>query len=148
MNNIQTDFQDQIAPALRDYMCNNMTDLNDTVDWVCDVFDLNATDELIDQIVDEFDAFFGNWFTLTVLPLFDTEMTQELYIEALNFLVNYFNQFDEEELQSHGKLYLSDITNVLGYATFEDNISPEVGYISNVETLNRLRDEIADRFYN
>jgi hypothetical protein len=30
------------------------------VDWVCDVFDLNATDELIDQIVDEFDAFFGN----------------------------------------------------------------------------------------
>jgi hypothetical protein len=75
-------------------------------------------------------------------------MTQELYIEALNFLVNYFNQFDEEELQSHGKLYLSDITNVLGYATFEDNISPEVGYISNVETLNRLRDEIADRFYN
>mgnify|MGYP000052884635 FL=1 len=60
MNNTQTFFQDQIAPALRDFMCNNQTDLNDTVDWVCDVFDLNATDELIDQIADEFDAFFGN----------------------------------------------------------------------------------------
>ncbi len=74
-------------------------------------------------------------------------MTQELYTEALNFLVNYFNKFEEEELQSHGKLYLSDITNVLGYATFDDNISPEVGYISNWETLDRLRNEIANRFY-
>lgn len=74
-------------------------------------------------------------------------MTQELYTEALNFLVNYFNKFEEEELQSHGKLYLSDIVNVLGYATFEDNIFPEVGYISNWETLDRLRNEIANRFY-
>jgi hypothetical protein len=71
-----------------------------------------------------------------------------LYNEALNFLVNYFNQFDEEELQSYGKLYVSDIVNILGYATFEDNLNPEVGYISNVTTLNRLRNEIADRFYN
>ena len=54
------DFQYDIAPALQDYMFKNMTDLNDTVDWVCDVFDLNATDELIDQIADEFEAFFGN----------------------------------------------------------------------------------------
>jgi hypothetical protein len=75
-------------------------------------------------------------------------MTQELYTEALNFLVNYFNQFEEEELQSYGKLYVSDIVNILGYATFEDNLNTEVGYISNVTTLNRLRNEIADRFYN
>jgi len=60
MTNIQIDFQDTIAPALLEFMCNNHTDLNDTVDWVCDVFDLDATDELIDQIADEFDAFFGN----------------------------------------------------------------------------------------
>jgi hypothetical protein len=81
-----------------------------------------------------------------------TKMTQTLsellYNEALNFLVNYFNQFDEEELQSYGKLYVSDIVNILGYATFEDNLNTEVGYISNVTTLNRLRNEIADRFYN
>jgi hypothetical protein len=81
-----------------------------------------------------------------------TKMTQTfselLYNEALNFLVNYFNQFDEEELQSYGKLYVSDIVNILGYATFEDNLNTEVGYISNVTNLNRLRNEIADRFYN
>jgi hypothetical protein len=81
-----------------------------------------------------------------------TKMTQTLsellYNEALNFLVNYFNQFDEEELQSYGKLYVSEIVNILGYATFEDNLNTEVGYISNVTTLNRLRNEIADRFYN
>ncbi len=53
-------FQDQIAPSLRDYLCNNQTDLNDTVDWVCYTFDLDATDELIDQIADEYDAFWGN----------------------------------------------------------------------------------------
>jgi hypothetical protein len=81
-----------------------------------------------------------------------TKMTQTfselLYNEALNFLVNYFNQFDKEELQSYGKLYVSDIVNILGYATFEDNLNTEVGYISNVTNLNRLRDEIVDRFYN
>ncbi len=53
-------FQDQIAPGLRDYLCNNQTDLNDTVDWVCYTFDLDATGELIDQIADEYDAFWGN----------------------------------------------------------------------------------------
>jgi hypothetical protein len=58
--NTQIDFNLEIAPALRDFLCNNQTDLNDAVDWVCDVFDLSATDELIDQIADEFDSFFGN----------------------------------------------------------------------------------------
>ena len=144
----ETYFETVISPCLRSFMCDNITDLNDCVDWVCNVFDINATDELIDQIADEFDAFFGNWFSLTVLPLFDTEMTQDTYTEALNFLINYFNQFDEEELQSYGKLYVNDIVNILGYATFEDNLNPEIGYISNVTTLNRLRNEIADRFYN
>jgi hypothetical protein len=60
MNNTQIDFQTNIAPALCEFMCNNHTDLNDAVDWVCYTFDLDATDELIDQIADEFDAFFGN----------------------------------------------------------------------------------------
>ncbi len=56
-------FQFQIAPSLRDFLCNNLTDLNDAVDWVCYTFDLDATDDLIDQIADEFDAFYGNWVT-------------------------------------------------------------------------------------
>lgn len=74
-------------------------------------------------------------------------MNNTIYTEALNFLVDYFNQFDEEELQGHGKLYLSEIVDVLGYATFEDNLSSEVGYISNTETLSQLRNEIENRFY-
>jgi len=53
-------FDSEIAPTLREFMCNNHTDLNDAVDFVCNVFDLDATDELIDQIADEFDSFFGN----------------------------------------------------------------------------------------
>jgi len=60
MNVTETNFEEQIAPALREFMCNNHTDLNDCVDFVCSVFDLDATDELIDLIADEFDAFFGN----------------------------------------------------------------------------------------
>jgi hypothetical protein len=77
----------------------------------------------------------------------ETKMTQ-VYAEALNFLVKYFEKFDDEELNAHQGLYVSDIVNVLGYATFDDSISPEVGYISNWETLDRLRNEIANRFYN
>ena len=61
MNNTSIDFNSQIAPALRDFMCNTMNeDLNDLVDWVCYTFDVDATDTLIDQIADEFDSFFGN----------------------------------------------------------------------------------------
>jgi len=60
MNTTSLNFQTDITPALLEFMCNNHTDLNDCVDFVCNVFDLDATDELIDSIADEFDAFFGN----------------------------------------------------------------------------------------
>ena len=53
-----------IAPALRDFMCNNHTDLNDAVDWVCYTFDLDATDDLIDFVADEYEAFHGIWLLL------------------------------------------------------------------------------------
>ena len=56
MNVTETNFQEHIAPALCEFMCNNHTDLNDCVDFVCSVFDLDATDELIDLIADEFDS--------------------------------------------------------------------------------------------
>jgi hypothetical protein len=52
-------FDLDIAPALREFMSANHTDLNDCVDWVCNVFDLNASDWLIDRIADEFEEFFG-----------------------------------------------------------------------------------------
>jgi hypothetical protein len=60
MSNTKINFQSEIAPDLRDFLCNNLTDLNDTVDWVCYTFDLDATDDLIDQIADEFFSFYGN----------------------------------------------------------------------------------------
>ncbi len=62
MNNTSIDFQTDISPALCEFMLNTVpfTDLNDCVDFVCNVFDLDATDDLIDQIADEFDAFLGN----------------------------------------------------------------------------------------
>jgi hypothetical protein len=53
-------FDLEIAPALRDFMCNNHTDLNDAIDWVCEVFDVQPTEWLVDRIADEFDSFFGN----------------------------------------------------------------------------------------
>ena len=56
----ETNFQTEITPALLEFMCDNHTDLNDCVDFVCNVFDLDATDELIDFVADEFDSFFGN----------------------------------------------------------------------------------------
>lgn len=52
-------FDLEIAPALRDFMGNNICDANDCVDWVCEVFDINASDFIIDRVCDEFEAFFG-----------------------------------------------------------------------------------------
>lgn len=51
-----------IAPALREFMCNTepFTDLDDCINFVCSLYDLDATDELIDRVSDEFDSFFGN----------------------------------------------------------------------------------------
>jgi hypothetical protein len=52
-------FDVDIAPALRDFMCGNLCDLNDIVDWVCYTFDVNPTDWLIDRITDEYEEFNG-----------------------------------------------------------------------------------------
>ena len=52
-------FDLEIAPALREFMCNNHTDLNDCVDFVCSVFDIDATDFIIERVADEFEEFFG-----------------------------------------------------------------------------------------
>ena len=52
--------KEMIASDLANYMCEMMPDLNDCVDWVCDRFALDATDELIDFVADCHDEFFGN----------------------------------------------------------------------------------------
>ena len=58
--------KEMIASDLANYMCEMMPSLNDCVDWVCDRFALDATDELIDFVADCHDEFFGNWRTCAV----------------------------------------------------------------------------------
>lgn len=58
MENKETQMVD-FGADLRSFMCDNICDLNDAVDFVCDRFDVNATDDLIDAVADEFDSFFG-----------------------------------------------------------------------------------------
>ena len=53
--------KEMIASDLSQYMLEMMPSLNDCVDWVCDRFALDATDELIDFVVDCHNEFFGNW---------------------------------------------------------------------------------------
>ena len=52
--------KEMIASDLSQYMLEMMPDLNDCVDWVCDRFALDASDELIDFVADCHDEFFGN----------------------------------------------------------------------------------------
>jgi len=118
MRNTEIDFQDTIAPALREYMCNNHTDLNDTVDWVCDVFNLDATVELIDQIANEFDSFPGkrltqmNYYKITEIEFdFDYE---DLTEDEKKEIVDYAK--DGLWDSPNGEEYLADvITNETGW---------------------------------
>ena len=44
---------------LQDFMFDTMLPADDCVDWFCDRFDVNATDEVIDFVVDAHFAFHG-----------------------------------------------------------------------------------------
>ena len=59
---MQTDMQIlklHIETDLQSFLLDNIADLNDAVDWVCDRFDLDATDELIDFVADVYEAHHG-----------------------------------------------------------------------------------------
>ena len=45
---------------LQDFMFDTMLPADDCVDWFCDRFDVNATDDVIDFVVDAHFAFHGN----------------------------------------------------------------------------------------
>tara|TARA_Y100000991_G_C21953019_1_gene340679 strand:+ start:1051 stop:1230 length:180 start_codon:yes stop_codon:yes gene_type:complete len=45
---------------LQDFMFDTMCSNDMAVDWFCDRFGVNATDEVIDFVLDAHDAFFGN----------------------------------------------------------------------------------------
>ena len=50
----------QTLQELQDFMFDTMLPVDDCVDWYCDRFNVNATDEVIDFVLDAHDAFFGN----------------------------------------------------------------------------------------
>ena len=45
---------------LQDFMFDTMASAEMAVDWYCDRFEVSATDEVIDFVLDAHDAFFGN----------------------------------------------------------------------------------------
>ena len=51
----------QTLQDLQDFMFDTMASSEMAVDWFCDRFEVNATDEVIDFVLDAHDAFFGNW---------------------------------------------------------------------------------------
>mgnify|MGYP006448622769 CR=1 FL=1 len=52
--------KEEIASDLANFMCEMMPDLEMCVDFVCDRFGLDCTDELVDFVADCHDEFFGN----------------------------------------------------------------------------------------
>ena len=52
--------KEEIASDLENYMLEMMPPLDMCVDFVCDRFGLDCTDELIDFVADCHDQFFGN----------------------------------------------------------------------------------------
>ena len=53
-------FSDSNLTELQDFMFDTMLPAEMCVDWFCERFNVNATDEVIDFVVDSHFAFFGN----------------------------------------------------------------------------------------
>ena len=54
----------QTLQDLQDFMFDTMMPAEMCVDWFCERFNVNATDEVIDFVVDAHFAFFGEWHEL------------------------------------------------------------------------------------
>ena len=52
-------FSDQNLQDLQDFLFDTMAPADLAVDWFCERFDCNATDDVIDFVVDAHFAFFG-----------------------------------------------------------------------------------------
>ena len=50
----------QTLTDLQDFMFDTMFPADMCVDWFCDRFNVSATDDVIDFVLDAHDAFFGN----------------------------------------------------------------------------------------
>ena len=58
MNNTNL-FSTESLTELQNFMFDTMASADMSVDWFCDRFDVNATDEVVDFVVDAHFAFFG-----------------------------------------------------------------------------------------
>ena len=54
---IETDRLTELQYFMLDTMCSAEM----AVDWYCERFEVSATDDVIDFVLDAHDAFFGNW---------------------------------------------------------------------------------------
>tara|TARA_B100002019_G_C20938069_1_gene435433 strand:+ start:157 stop:324 length:168 start_codon:yes stop_codon:yes gene_type:complete len=52
-------FNDSHLTALQGFMFDTMLPADECVDWFCDQFNVNASDDVIDFVVDAHFAFFG-----------------------------------------------------------------------------------------
>ncbi len=59
MNNTKNLFSDSNLTELQDFMFDTMASTEMALDWFCYRFDVSATDEVIDFVVDAHFAFFG-----------------------------------------------------------------------------------------
>ena len=57
-------FSTENLTELQSFMCDTMCSDDMAVDWFCDRFGVDATDEVVDFVLDAHDAFFGNWILL------------------------------------------------------------------------------------
>ena len=53
-------FSDSNLTDLQSFMFDTMASADMAVDWFCDRHEVNATDDVIDFVLDAHDAFFGN----------------------------------------------------------------------------------------
>jgi len=63
-------FSTQSLTDLQDFMFDTMLPADDCVDWFCDRHDVNATDDVIDFVVDAHFAFHGEWQQTSNLFIF------------------------------------------------------------------------------
>ena len=56
--------KEEIASDLNLFLVEMMPDLEVSVDWVCERWGLDCTDELVDFVADCHDACFGNWYPI------------------------------------------------------------------------------------
>ena len=80
MNN--TLFSDSNLTELQGFMFDTMASADMAVDWFCERFDVSATDEVIDFVVDTHFAFFGEWQSASRLIHSFLNISDELHSQT------------------------------------------------------------------